>query len=88
MDQPNPSFLEHSRKPGSSHTSSIIENNSMLNTEEEKKSELSDHEACEVKIDRYEYYSKYDNIKPLQEGKVCGYHFQISYRYKIQQFST
>ncbi len=76
---------EKPKKPISSHNSSAIDNNSLLNTEEEKKSELSDRENR--KIDRFQHYSRYNSSKIINENRIFGYKLQIEERYKILQFS-
>ena len=86
MDQNLLNLQESPKKLSSSHTSSALDNNSLLNTEEEKKSELSDHENS-PKLDRFQYYHRYDSTRTIHEIKSFGHKLQIEERYKILQFS-
>lgn len=74
----------NTEKKGFSNTSSIIESNSMLNTEEEKSPE---NVIDQSKINRYEFYAKYKNPEQIQEGKIGCHKYELEKRYNIKQFS-
>lgn len=70
-----------------SNTSSVMDDFSKLNTEETKRSEdLSDPEGHPAHMDRFEYYAKFKNTKPLFDSKVSGHICQLEEKYKVHHF--
>ena len=87
----SPLISQNGKTYNVSHTSSLVDEVSKLNTEETKRSDdLSDHEThhSPSEIDRYEFYSKYSSQKKLLQSKLSGHIVELEDKYKLLHFGS
>ena len=85
----SPLISQNEKTYNVSHTSSLGDEVSKLNTEETKRSDdLSDHETHHSGIDRYEFYSKYASQKKLLPSKLSGHIVELEEKYKLLHFGS
>ena len=82
----SPLISQNEKHSDVSHTSSLLDEVSKLNTEETK--DLSDHEIHHSTsgIDRFDFYSKYESQKKLQQSKLSGHIVELEDKYKLLHF--